>query len=192
MDKIAEKGMADFLQNIGIDLTEFNMQKTPNRVVELYKSLFDGLTRNTAELWQNIYETDYMGLVAVHNIEFESVCEHHLMPFFGQVDIIYKPQQGRVVGLSKLQDLVNILAHRPQLQERLAQQIMQSLSAELGAEGVLVRIKAKHLCMILNANTRHDSLVTTLVATGELARDGKYYSEALLMLEGVQNEITQI
>ena len=123
-------------------------------------------------------------MVAVTNIPFYSVCEHHLMPFFGTADIIYQPKDGRVAGLSKLSDLVNLFAHRPQLQERMTREIATALETDLEAEGVMVRIKATHLCMLIKGELQQGTAVVTMECRGVLSRTGQLREEALTILGG--------
>jgi len=123
-------------------------------------------------------------LVAVTSIPFYSVCEHHLMPFFGTADIVYQPKDGRVAGLSKLSDLVNLFARRPQLQERMTREIATALENDLEAEGVMVRIKATHLCMLIKGELQQGTAVVTMECRGVLSRTGQLREEALTILGG--------
>lgn len=182
MKQTAEESLQAFLEGLGLDLQQAHMTKTPARVTALYKDLFRGLGGDTKFLWGEVFPTDYKGLVAVHGIPFYSMCEHHLMPFFGKVDIVYLPHEGRVAGLSKLADLVDLLARRPQLQERLSSQIADALEEDLGAQGVMVRIQATHLCMLVRGKMQLDTQAMTMESRGLLAEGKGLRQEALLLL----------
>ena len=127
-----------------------------------------------------------VGLIAVTGIPFYSMCEHHLLPFFGTVDIVYQPKDGCVAGLSKFQDVVNILSRRPQLQERLASELADAIMNDLSAHGVFVRITSTQLCMLIKGTMQQDSKVITLESRGVLAETGTVRDEALAMLGGGQ------
>ena len=114
------------------------------------------------------------------------MCEHHLLPFFGTVDIVYQPKDGCVAGLSKFQDVVNILSRRPQLQERLASELADAIMNDLFAHGVFVRITSTQLCMLIKGTMQQDSKVITLESRGVLAETGPVRDEALAMLGGGQ------
>ena len=176
--------MAQFLTALGIDLKAADMENTPQRVAGLYEELFVGMNKSSADIWGDIFPTDYKGLVAVTSIPFYSVCEHHLMPFFGTADIVYQPKDGRVAGLSKLSDLVNLFARRPQLQERMTREIATALENDLEAEGVMVRIKATHLCMLIKGELQQGTAVVTMECRGVLSRTGQLREEALTILGG--------
>ena len=184
----AEKAMQSFLESLGLDLEQEHMEKTPQRVATLFAELFSGRNQRTQDVWGEVFPTDYQGLVAVEKIPFYSMCEHHLMPFFGTVDVIYQPHEGRVAGLSKVADLVNVLARRPQLQERLSKQIAESLEQDLGAQGVLVRIQATHLCMLMKGQLELGTQVQTFEARGLLAEGGALRDQAMLILGGQGHE----
>lgn len=180
----AEDGIRQFLDCLGIDITNPALQKTPQRVTELYTKVFDGVGKNSQSIWGDIFPTEYEGLVSVLDIPFYSMCEHHLVPFFGTADIIYQPKDGRVAGLSKLGVLVDLFAHRPQLQERMTGEIADALERDLDAQGVLVRLKAQHLCMVLHGELPQGSQTVTLESRGSFKREGPSREEALLILGG--------
>lgn len=193
MKEQASEGIAQFLTALGIDLKAAAMEKTPNRVASLYEELFAGMNVKSADIWGEIFPTEYKGLVAVTDIPFYSVCEHHLMPFFGTVDIVYQPKEGRVAGLSKLSDLVNVFARRPQLQERMTRQIATALETDLLAEGVVVRIKATHLCMLIKGELQQGTAVVTMECRGVLSKTGQLREEAMAILGGTTDvQTTQL
>lgn len=184
MNHKAQEGIEQFLKALSVDIEALELEKTPSRVVDLYEDLFSGIGVDTKELWGEVFPTDYTGLVAVTNIPFYSICEHHLMPFFGTVDIIYEPHHGCVAGLSKFNDVIAVLSRKPQLQERLTQEIADSIMSDLSAEGVFVRLKATQLCMLIKGNLPHGSQVITMESRGVLNEAGALRDEALAMLGG--------
>ena len=123
MNEKAIRAMRDFLDAVGVDIEARGMEKTPERVAEMYQFLFDGMGKDTSAIWGETFDAGSDGIVAVRNIPFYSMCEHHLVPFFGEVSIAYLPTDGRVAGFSKFSKLVEVLSHQPQLQERLTAQI---------------------------------------------------------------------
>ncbi|WP_251443563.1 GTP cyclohydrolase I [Veillonella intestinalis] len=193
MKEQASEGIAQFLRALGIDLQAAGMEKTPQRVATLYEDLFSGMHVNSADIWGEIFPTEYKGLVAVTDIPFYSVCEHHLMPFFGHVDIVYQPKEGRVAGLSKLSDLVNVFAKRPQLQERMTRELATAIETDLQAEGVVVRIKATHLCMLIKGELQQGTAVVTMECRGVLSKTGQLREEAMAILGGTTDvQTTQL
>ena len=116
----AIRAMREFLEAVGIDLQQQGMEKTPERVAKMYQFLFNGIDADTAEIWGETFNAGSEGIVAVRHLPFYSMCEHHLVPFFGEVNIAYLPAAGKVAGFSKFSRLIELLSHRPQLQERLS------------------------------------------------------------------------
>ena len=115
----AECAMREFLTAVGVDLAARGMEETPARVAQLYAELFSGLHTDARDLWADVLTEETDGLIAVRSISFHSVCEHHLLPFFGTAHIVYRPHAGRVAGFGVFARLVARMAQRPQLQERL-------------------------------------------------------------------------
>lgn len=184
MNRQAVEGMTMFLEGLGIDLTAEGMEKTPERVVALFEELFRGRMGSSRAVWGEIFSTEYKGLIAVTNIPYYSVCEHHLMPFFGVADVIYQPHEGCVAGLSKIGDIVDLYARRPQLQERLTREIADSIERDLLADGVMVRVTGTQLCMLMKGEFQPGTKVTTLESRGILSKTGALREEALAILGG--------
>ena len=176
MNQRAKDGIKQFLAALSVDTEAPELEKTPSRVTELYSELFSGVGLDTKSAWGETFSTDYKGLVAVTGIPFYSMCEHHLLPFF-------------VAGLSKFQDIVNILSRRPQLQERLASELADAIMNDLSAHGVFVRITSTQLCMLIKGTMQQDSKVITLESRGVLAETGTLRDEALAMLGGGQANV---
>ncbi len=180
----AVRAMRAFLEAIGVDLEARGMEKTPARVAKMYAYLFNGMNRGTEDIWGETFPTGASGLVAVRHIPFYSMCEHHLVPFFGTVDIVYLPREGRVAGFSKFTQLVERIAHQPQLQERMTAQIAQAIAHDLGAEGVLVKVEALQLCMTMRGDLAPGTRTVTSEATGTFRADRSAYQQAWLTLGG--------
>ena len=189
MNRDAKEAIAAFLQALQIDTTTPELAKTPEHVASMYEELFQGVQQHTKDIWGEVFSTDYIGLVAVTNIPFYSMCEHHLLPFFGTVDIVYQPKEGRVVGLSKFGDVVNVLARRPQLQERLTSQIADAIEQDLMADGVFIRMKATQLCMLIKGEMQQGTQVVTIESRGILQEGGPLRDEAIALMGGIQTDV---
>lgn len=175
-----ERAVREILLAVGEDPKREGLRDTPRRVARAYRDLLSGLGDDPARHLGRVFEHESSGddLVIVRGIEFASMCEHHLLPFLGRAHVAYLPDRGRVVGLSKIARAVEVLARRPQLQERLAAQIADSIADHLGARGVAVMVESEHLCMkIRGVGKQHADMVTTAVR-GELARNAQLRAEA--------------
>lgn len=169
-----ETGIKLILEGIGEDCTRDGLVDTPKRVAKAYGELFAGYDQTPQEHLGVTFETSDSQLVVVRDIKFYSMCEHHMLPFFGTVDIIYTPNN-KVVGLSKLARLVEVYARRLQIQEQLTYQIAQGILKELNSQGVYVRIKGQHMCMSMRGVNNDATTVTTY-------NHGIDVKEALLLL----------
>ena len=165
-----EEAVAHILQVIGENPEREGLRETPRRVAELYGDLFSGIDRDPAAELSVTYDEGYQGVILLRDIPFYSMCEHHLLPFFGSVHIAYQAS-GRVVGTGKLIRALEVLARRPQLQERLTNQLADALFETLEAEGVAVVVKAEHLCMSMRGVQKPGTLVVTSVTRGNLDQD---------------------
>ena len=180
----AVRALRDFLEAMDIDLTAENMERTPERVTRLYQKLFAGRGKDTASLWGETFAAETSGIAAVRDIPFYSMCEHHLVPFFGEVNIAYLPATGKVAGFSKFSRLVELLSHRPQLQERLTAQIAAAVQRDLMAQGVLVTVEAQQLCMTMRGDLAHGTRTITTECNGVFYSDKQLYQQAWLLLGG--------
>ena len=178
----AERAMREFLTAVGVDLAAQGMEETPARVAQLYADLFSGLHTDTRDLWADVLTEETDGLVAVRSISFHSVCEHHLLPFFGTAHIVYRPHAGRVAGFGVFTRLVERMAQRPQLQERLTEDIAREIEQGLGAEGVLVVLDARQLCMTMRGARAHGTRTTTSTCRGLFREDKTMELQAWQML----------
>ena len=178
----AECAMREFLTAVGVDLAAQGMEETPARAAALYAELFAGLHTDTQDLWADVLTEETDGLVAVRSISFHSICEHHLLPFFGTAHIVYRPHAGRVVGFGIFARLVARMAQRPQLQERLTEDIAREIEQGLGAEGVLVVLDARQLCMTMRGAHAHGTRTTTSTCRGLFREDKTMELQAWQML----------
>jgi len=152
----------ELLIRIGEDPTRDGLVRTPERMVKSMEFLTRGYTMNiTAVLHDALFDVDYDEMVIVKDIEFFSMCEHHLLPFFGKAHIAYVPN-GKVIGLSKIPRLVDVFARRLQVQERLTRQIGDAITDAINPQGVAVILEAQHLCMMMRGvEKQHSSTVTS-------------------------------
>lgn len=153
----------DLLLNLGEDLEREGLQGTPARVERAWKELLEGYTLNPDELFESTFDAEGGGMQLCKNIAFTSMCEHHLLAFYGYAHICYSPG-AQVIGLSKLSRLVDCFAHRLQIQERMTQQIIDTMVANLSPEGIFVLIEAVHLCC-KGRGIRRDRMVFTTSGT---------------------------
>jgi GTP cyclohydrolase I len=155
----------EILAAIGEDPDREGLIETPDRVARMYAEVFAGLHQDPAVHLERMFTQEYDEVVLVRDIEFASFCEHHLLPFVGKVHVGYIPE-GRVVGLSKIPRVVETLARRPQLQERLTQELARLLMEKLEARGVAVVIEASHSCMTLRGVKKPGSTMVTSAMLG--------------------------
>jgi len=165
------RAVREILFAIGEDPDRDGLLDTPKRVAKAYAEIFRGLSENASTHLARVFEQRSDELITVTNINFFSVCEHHLLPFHGQAHVAYIPNHGRVVGLSKLARTVEVFARRPQLQERLTDQIADSLVEHLDAAGVIVMVEGEHMCMKMRGVRSHDARMTTFARRGVYAAD---------------------
>jgi GTP cyclohydrolase I len=173
----------EILLAIGEDPEREGLRETPDRVARMYAELFAGLNQDPRELLQKTFTQKYDEMVLVKDIGFESVCEHHLMPFFGKAHVAYLPQ-GKIVGLSKLARVVEVLARRPQVQERITEELADLLMHELDARGVGVILEASHTCMTMRGVRKADSICTTSAMRGIFKDNQSTRAELMALVYG--------
>ncbi len=156
------------------------MLDTPNRVANMYAELFSGVGLDPAEAIDAIFEEDHHDPVLLRNVTFYSVCEHHLLPFFGQAHLAYIPS-GRVAGISKLVRCLEVAARRPQVQERLTRQWADAVFAVLRPRGLVAQVEAEHLCMSMRGVHKPGSQVVTAAIRGGFTDSG-FDGQSLLSL----------
>ncbi|HAA48942.1 MAG TPA: GTP cyclohydrolase I FolE [Planctomycetaceae bacterium] len=159
------QAVREILEAIGEDPDRSSLIETPDRVARMYTELFSGLHSDPARHLQKCFQEAFDELVLVREISFNSLCEHHLLPFMGVAHVGYLPN-GRIVGLSKLARVVEEVSHRPQVQERMTDQIADLLSEELDAKGVVVVIEATHTCMTIRGVRKPGSRTVTSAVRG--------------------------
>lgn len=177
-----ESNIVRILQYIGEDASREGLLETPHRVQKSYKELFAGYNQNPHDILAKRFTSDYDQMVVLRNIEFTSMCEHHMLPFFGNVSIAYIPN-GKVVGISKLARLVECFARRLQIQEQMTEQIAQSISEELEALGVGVVVKARHMCMLIRGVSKQQSEMVTSKVLGVMMDNPKAREEFLNLIK---------
>ena len=184
MDKAKiEEGVRLILEGIGEDPDREGLQKTPTRVARMYEEVFAGMTEDPACHFETTFDEGHEEMVIVRDIPFYSICEHHLVPFFGMAHVAYIPaQDGRICGLSKLARLVDAYAKRPQVQERLTSQIADTLIEQLHPQGALVVLEAEHLCMSMRGIKKPGSKTTTSAVRGIFEKSLATRSEALNLI----------
>lgn len=170
--KKIEEAVKLLLEGIGEDPTREGLLDTPERIGRMYEEIFSGLDQTPAPVLSKCFTCDNNEIVLEKDITFYSMCEHHLLPFYGKAHVAYIPN-GKVVGLSKLARTVEIYAKRPQLQERLTAQIADAIMAELDCEGVMVVIEAEHMCMTMRGVKKPGSKTVTTVSRGAFEQEEK-------------------
>jgi GTP cyclohydrolase I len=183
LEKIS-KGVRLMLEGMGEDPDREGLKKTPERVAEFFAELTEGMWQDAAEQIVPLPGDSHDEMVIVKDISIASVCEHHLAPFTGKCHIAYIPKGGRIVGLSKLARIAEIYARRLQLQERLTQQIAQTLFENLDPIGVMVVIEAEHTCMTLRGVKKPGSKTITSAVLGGFRRDSRTRAEAMSLIKG--------
>jgi len=180
----AEAAVASLLRAIGEDPEREGLSRTPERVAKALAFLTSGASRGPLDVLNGaIFTESYRGLVLVRDIEFYSLCEHHLLPFFGRAHIGYLPA-GRVIGLSKLPRLLDVYARRLQVQERLTEQVARAVQQAIQPRGVAVRVEAAHFCMMMRGVEKQESLTITSSFLGDFRSDTDLRQEFFAALRG--------
>jgi GTP cyclohydrolase I len=171
----------EILLALGEDPEREGLRDTPQRVARMYEEMFAGLSADPAAVLGKTFTEKYDEMVVVKDIGFESMCEHHLLPFFGQAHVAYLPN-GKIVGLSKLARAVEILSRRPQVQERMTQELADLLMKELDARGVGVILEAAHTCMSIRGIRKPGAICTTSAMRGSFQTNLSTRSELLALI----------
>jgi GTP cyclohydrolase I len=178
-----ERAVREILSAIGEDPDREGLRETPARVARMYAEMFRGLHEDPRELLQKFFSEKYDEIVLVRDISFNSMCEHHMLPFVGKAHIGYAPA-GKVIGLSKLARVVEVVARRPQVQERMTEQIADLLVSELGAKGVAVVIEATHTCMTIRGVRKPGSVCVTSAMKGIFRANLSSREEIMTLIYG--------
>lgn len=174
--------ITELLKGLGEHPEREGLRNTPNRVAAMYEFLTQGYRADVKKIMNGaVFREKYSEMVIVKDIDFFSLCEHHLLPFYGKCHVAYIPK-GRIVGLSKIPRIVDAFARRLQVQERLTQQIAETLFETLNPEGVGVVIEARHLCMMMRGVEKQNSVATTSSMLGGFRSDVKTRSEFLTLI----------
>ncbi len=173
----------EILLAVGEDPDREGLSETPDRVARMYAELLSGLHKDPREHLQKTFTQKYDEMVLVKDIEFASLCEHHLLPFLGKAHIAYLAN-GKIVGLSKLARVVEVLARRPQVQERMTEELADLLMQELDARGVAVILEATHTCMTIRGVRKPNSVCTTSAMRGGFKDHQSTRAELMSLIYG--------
>lgn len=178
-----ENAIRDILEAIGEDPMREGLVDTPKRIANMYEEIFAGINQDEEKHLDVIFnEGEHEELVLVKDIPFYSMCEHHLVPFFGKAHVAYIPKTGKLTGLSKLARVVETVAKRPQLQERLTSAVADAIVNKLEPSGVLVVVEAEHMCMTMRGVKKPGSQTITSAVRGIFKKDARSRSEAMALI----------
>lgn len=178
-----EAAVREILAAVGEDPDREGLRETPARVARMYEEMFSGMRQEPATHLQKKFTEKYDEMVLVKDIRFESMCEHHLLPFYGKAHIAYLPN-GKIVGLSKLARVVEALSRRPQVQERMTEELADLIMEELDAKGVGVVVEATHTCMAIRGVRKANSICTTSAMRGGFKDHPATRSEFMALICG--------
>ncbi|MGM9640459.1 MAG: GTP cyclohydrolase I FolE [Faecousia sp.] len=181
-DKI-KQGVRLMLEGIGEDVNREGLLETPDRIARMCGEIYGGLYEDPAEHLRKQFTATNNNMVLEKDITFYSVCEHHLLPFYGKAHVAYIPD-GKVAGLSKLARTVEVFARRPQIQENMTAQIADALEANLHPKGVMVMLEAEHMCMTMRGVQKPGTLTVTTMVRGVFAEDYSLQQTFLQMVRG--------
>ena len=176
--------MLEILEAVGEDPEREGLVGTPNRIARMYDELLSGIARDPHDELTVIYGEQYDEIIAVRDIPFYSLCEHHLLPFHGKAHVAYLPQGGRITGLSKILRVIDVISRRLQLQERLTRQIAETLMSTLKPRGVMVIVEAEHLCLSMRGVKKPNTMTVTSAVEGIFRENTATRDEALRLLKG--------
>lgn len=180
--KKIEKAFEMILDGIGEDKNREGLVDTPKRVAQSYEEFFSGVNKDPIEPLLKYFSVENNDLVMERNIDFYSMCEHHFLPFFGTIDIAYIPN-GKIVGFGDIIKSIEILTKRPQIQERLGSELADVIYRTLNCQGVMVAIRAKHLCMTMRGVKKENSQIITTAYRGVFEDDTARRIEILTLLK---------
>ena len=171
------------IEAIGENPDREGLKNTPERIVRMYEEILSGYSDEPDKYIKVFYEQEnYEEIILVRDIALYSLCEHHLLPFFGKAHVAYIPGRNRIVGVSKIVRTVEVFAHRLQIQERLTTQIADTMMKGLKAQGVMVVIEAEHFCMTMRGVKKPGSKMVTSAVRGTFLKDAKTRSEAMSLI----------
>jgi GTP cyclohydrolase I len=180
-----EEGVRLILEGIGEDPGRQGLKETPRRVADMYREVFSGIHEDPEAVVDAVFDVGHDEMIMVRDIPLHGICEHHLTPFLGKAHVAYVPNtEGRITGLSKLARLVDLLARRPQVQERLTTEIAEVLERVLKPRGVFVVLEAEHLCMSMRGVKKPGSVTVTSAVRGVFKTDARTRAEAMGLIRG--------
>jgi len=177
-----KKAVREILIAIGDDPDREGLRETPDRVARMCEEIFAGLHRDPREDIKIFHEDDHQEMIMVKDIPLYSVCEHHLLPFIGVAHVVYIPKKGRIFGLSKLARIVDTVAKKPQLQERLTSEVADIINESIDPMGLAVVVEAEHLCMTMRGIKKPGSKTITSALRGSMRTDAKTRAEAMALI----------
>jgi GTP cyclohydrolase IA len=178
-----EEGVKLILEGIGEDVEREGLIGTPKRVADMYEEIFSGIGKNPSEVLGPMFDENHDEIILVKDIPFYSTCEHHLVPFVGKAHIAYAPNKtGKIIGLSKLTRVLEIVARRPQVQERLTTIVADSIMEKLEPRGVIVIVEAEHLCMSIRGVKKPNTITVTSAIRGLFKENPASRSEVLSLI----------
>jgi GTP cyclohydrolase I len=182
MEQSIKKSVTDMLIHIGEDPAREGLIDTPDRIIRSWDHIFSGYQTDPKSLITDFSSDGYNQMVLLKDIEFYSMCEHHMLPFFGKAHIAYIPTD-RVIGVSKLARILDCFSRRMQIQERIGEQVVELLSTELHAEGAACVLEAQHLCMKMRGVEKQDAVMVTSSLRGVFLTDQSTRSEFLGLIK---------
>lgn len=180
-----ERAVREILIAVGEDPDREGLQETPGRVARMYEEVFSGLKENPAYHLRKTFTQKYDEMVIVKDITFQSMCEHHLLPFIGVAHVAYLPN-GKIVGLSKLARVIEVVSRRPQVQERITETVADLIGQELQPKGVAVVIEAEHFCMCMRGVRKPGSRTVTSAMRGGFKANHSTRMELMSLIYGKQ------
>lgn len=177
-----KKAVREILYAIGENPDREGLLDTPDRVARMYEEIFQGLHKDPRTLIKVFQEDNHEEMVLVKDIPLYSICEHHLLPFIGVAHVIYIPRKGKIVGLSKLARIVDMVARKPQLQERLSSEVADIVMDTLDPIGVAVVVEAEHLCVTMRGIKKAGSKTVTSALRGKIKSDARTRAEVMSLL----------
>ena len=181
--KMIEEGVSLILQGIGEDIRREGLIGTPKRVAEMYKEIFSGIGVDPSEELEPMFDESHDEMILIKDIPFYSVCEHHLIPFIGKAHIAYIPNKsGKIIGLSKLTIVLDIVAKRLQVQERLTSIVADTIVKKINPRGTLVIVEAEHLCMSMRGAKKPSAMTVTSAVRGLFRENAASRAEAMALI----------
>ncbi len=182
--KMIEEGVRLILEGIGEDTNREGLKGTPRRVAEMYEEIFSGIGQDPSTELGSMFDENHDEIILVKDIPFYSVCEHHMVPFIGKAHIAYVPSKaGKIIGLSKLTRVLDIVAKRLQVQERLTSIVADTIMKKINPRGVLVIVEAEHLCMSMRGVKKPNTLTVTSAVRGLFRENPASRAEVLALIK---------